>query len=126
MTMNEYQLTTAAIARLTADRDDDAALTRALLCATDSIELHLIDSIIDPSDFDATNYDFTRDPHAIRADLELLLTAARTDSYARHALSDLALAESLCPLHLHDYAICFDDELDECATIRNLFPNHDT
>jgi hypothetical protein len=33
---------------------------------------------------------------------------------------------SLCPLHLCDYAICFDDEDPECAQIREIHPGHDT
>jgi hypothetical protein len=43
-----------------------------------------------------------------------------------HTLSLLRLDASLCPLHHCDYAICFDDDDTECATIRDLFPNHDT
>jgi hypothetical protein len=45
---------------------------------------------------------------------------------ARHRLSDLLLSYSLCPMHHTDYAICFDDENPECATIRAYFPSHDT
>jgi hypothetical protein len=48
------------------------------------------------------------------------------DEHARHALSDLLLSYSLCPMHAIDYAICFDDSDDECATIRAYFPIHDT
>jgi hypothetical protein len=44
----------------------------------------------------------------------------------RHRLSMLALDLSLCPMHFIDYAICFDDEIDECALIRTYFPRHDT
>ena len=40
--------------------------------------------------------------------------------------STLALEFSLCPIHLIDYAICFDDETPECAQIRDAFPTHDT
>jgi hypothetical protein len=48
------------------------------------------------------------------------------DSDSRHRLSMLALDFSLCPMHFCDYAICFDDDNDECATIRTYFPSHDT
>lgn len=41
-------------------------------------------------------------------------------------LSLMRLDESLCPMHCCDYAICFDDDDDDCALIRELFPNHDT
>lgn len=44
----------------------------------------------------------------------------------RHALSELLLSHSLCPMHHIDYAICFDDQTPECATIRAYFPSHDT
>lgn len=40
--------------------------------------------------------------------------------------SALALDLSLCPLHMIDYAICFDDDDPECAAIRQCFPSHDT
>lgn len=45
---------------------------------------------------------------------------------AREQLTEVALALSLCPLHLRDYAICFDDEDPECAAIRAVHPGHDT
>lgn len=48
------------------------------------------------------------------------------NSLSTHALSMLRLDESLCPLHAIDYAICFDDDTADCATIRACFPNHDT
>jgi hypothetical protein len=44
----------------------------------------------------------------------------------RDALSTLALDMSLCPLHMIDYAACFDDDDPECAAIRSCFPSHDT
>lgn len=48
------------------------------------------------------------------------------DEHARHALSDLLLSYSLCPMHAIDYAICFDDDDPDCAAIRAHFPIHDT
>lgn len=48
------------------------------------------------------------------------------DESARQSLSLLALDYSLCPLHMIDYAICFDDNDPDCAQIRAYFPNHDT
>ena len=44
----------------------------------------------------------------------------------REKLSEIALSLSLCPMHLIDYAICFDDENAECAQLRTYFPLHDT
>jgi hypothetical protein len=44
----------------------------------------------------------------------------------REYLTEIALERSLCPLHLHDYAICFDDDELECATLRMIHPSHDT
>jgi hypothetical protein len=43
-----------------------------------------------------------------------------------NAFSNLALFFSLCPMHLVDYAICFDDNDVECIAIRECFPDHDT
>lgn len=48
------------------------------------------------------------------------------DEYSTQYISELALSLSLCPMHLIDYAICFDDENDDCRAIRDLFPDHDT
>lgn len=39
-------------------------------------------------------------------------------------LSKLAMEHSLCPIHFIDWAICFDDELEDCAQVRAIFPNH--
>ncbi len=45
----------------------------------------------------------------------------------RDKLSDVAMNLSLCPLHMIDWAICFDDQPIECAQIRTIFPtSHDT
>lgn len=37
-----------------------------------------------------------------------------------------ALAYSICPVHLRDYAICFDDQNPECVAVRLEHPEHDT
>lgn len=45
----------------------------------------------------------------------------------RDMITDLAIRLSLCPKHLIDWAICFDDQAAECSQIREIFPNsHDT
>lgn len=88
------------------DRDSDA---RMLLCDIDS----------DPSFFDSDIAPQIRD----------LINAAhdRADAeYFRQSLTMLYLDYSLCPMHHCDYAACFDDDDDECATIREYFPDHDT
>lgn len=55
--------------------------------------------------------------------LELFITV-HTD---RDCLTDLCIWFSICPLHFHDWAICFDDDLDDCAQIRTIMPSrHDT
>jgi hypothetical protein len=41
--------------------------------------------------------------------------------------SMLYMEYSLCPIHHIDWAICFDDEPDDCAQVRAIFPHsHDT
>jgi hypothetical protein len=45
---------------------------------------------------------------------------------SRDALTMRMLSYSLCPLHHIDYAICFDDDDDECRPIRMMHPDHDT
>lgn len=47
-------------------------------------------------------------------------------AYNRDELTDALLHFSLCPLHAIDYAICFDDDDDDCAYIRMIHPSHDT
>lgn len=44
----------------------------------------------------------------------------------RETLTATLLDFSLCPMHMIDYAICFDDDDDECAAIRSIHPSHDT
>lgn len=46
--------------------------------------------------------------------------------WRRDSLTEIALGMSLCPYHFVDYAICFDDDLPECAMIRLIHPGHDT
>lgn len=48
------------------------------------------------------------------------------DKITREELTMLTFNMSLCPLHLVDYAICFDDENSECEAIRKIWPGHDT
>ncbi len=74
--------------------------------------------LIDPSDPDSES-DAT---DALRA----LVATLEGDPFQRHDFSELLLDFSLCPMHRIDYAICFDDDDDECATIRAYFPDHDT
>lgn len=41
-------------------------------------------------------------------------------------LTEIALSLSLCPIHLGDYASCFDDDEEECRAVRAIHPSHDT
>lgn len=93
-----------------ADDQHDLALadTRTLLCDLDSRET------IDFCNSDA------------RYEIRDLLNSLMGNEYAKQFISELALSLSLCPMHLTDYAICFDDNDPDCATIRDLFPDHDT
>lgn len=92
--------------------------TRDILIASD-----------DPSEIahflrnDATSTDA---PAIAQIILELTNRAKTNNSSAREYITDLALSHSLCPLHLIDYAICFDDIDPECAQIRIIHPSHDT
>lgn len=51
---------------------------------------------------------------------ERLKLAARVD---RGEFSRLRMRYSLCPLHGIDWAICFNDQDEECRAIRVCFPN---
>ncbi len=63
--------------------------------------------------------------HPRKAVLEEL-TFWSNEFAAPEVLTELALSLSLCPLHLIDYAICFDDQYEECRAIREVHPSHDT
>lgn len=57
-----------------------------------------------------------------------LYHALRSAPYkmGREEVTNLALEDSLCPIHFVDYAICFDDANTECNQVREIHPNHDT
>jgi len=56
-----------------------------------------------------------------------LLQAMKNEPYeGREDYTSICLSLSLCPIHEHDYAICFDDEYPECAQVRVIHPGHDT
>lgn len=58
---------------------------------------------------------------------ESLDFALDPQNYMIDQISQIALDESLCPLHRIDFAICFDDDDPECSQIRQIFPSsHDT
>lgn len=82
---------------------------------------------------------FERFPHMRTNALEMLDYLLLLN---RESITELRLNDSLCPLHAHDYAICFDDAscldrddptsiaafayTDDCAMIRLIHPSHDT
>lgn len=107
-------MTTNAITALRAmlDADDESAALdnflaiRALLIDRDDTLLDLYTDRIAPT---------------IRDSIIALI-----DALPRTELTLLAYDLSLCPLHMRDYAICFDDDDDECAAIRAILPDHDT
>lgn len=109
--------------------DDDIArqTLRDMMIATaiyDIATLDYNDDDLDPSCADDDDDYAIMISHADRLhnDYQTLIA----DTHARDILTHLALATSLCPLHLCDYAICFDDLTPECAMIRLIHPTHDT
>lgn len=112
-----------ALNRMLIDRDDPnpdatAAIMRDLIICSD---LCAFDA---QSFVDYYECDSIESANAI-ADRIRPLLAECADDY-RDAFSTLCLDFSLCPIHQIDYAICFDDDDDECAQIRAAFPSHDT
>lgn len=77
-----------------------------------------ISTIIRDLLIDADSIDFDHELRDIISDCIKSLT--------RDELSMMRLEYSLCPYHATDYAICFDDDDDDCAQIRAIFPSHDT
>lgn len=105
-----------AIASQSRSDDFDALEIRNLLialCNDDSLDLHEF-AHLDQHD------------RRLLLDARDAIDAIRTNDYARDELTDALLNRSLCPLHAIDYAICFDDQNDECAAIRLIHPSHDT
>lgn len=76
--------------------------------------------LIDPDDM----LDYIYTPRARDIERPRILDAITSLDTDTRSL--LMLALSLCPLHATDYAICFDDDDDECAALRACFPSHDT
>jgi hypothetical protein len=87
-----------------------------------------------PDDLDTAECDEYDNADAFAQLLPLCRRAAETlktgESWEirgiRENLTEFALQLSLCPIHLIDYAICFDDNNDECAQVRMIHPSYDT
>jgi hypothetical protein len=47
------------------------------------------------------------------------------DAADRELLTRACLDLSVCPVHLVDYMICFDDDDPECAIVRMIHPTRD-
>jgi hypothetical protein len=113
-------------------RTDDLIARLNALCADDDTYIDarnlLIDddhATCDPSYIAAPTATRHRALHLLIHELHMRSLAPHDES-ATQSLSLLYLDFSLCPMHHCDYAICFDDDDDECATIRAFFPIHDT
>jgi hypothetical protein len=107
--------------------DDIARQTmRDMMLATTTYDDHSLD--YNDDDFDASSADddefalIDACERELRNDYQTLIA----DPARRDELTDIALSLSLCPMHLCDYAICFDDRNAECAPIRLIHPSHDT
>lgn len=97
--------------RLLDDDDNALAFRDMLICDAENL-----------------NDDYIAD---IASDWGISLATAHRLAELRKSLGDAELAiyryaDSLCPIHAIDYAICFDDETAECAQIRITCPSHDT
>lgn len=115
------------------------------ILADDDAYAALRSMMIDHADLSADPADYDTDLATYAIIAELLESLFSDDRTEREQLTELALNLSLCPIHFHDYAICFDDAtcaetleptdpalasaLDytaECAQIRLIHPLHDT
>lgn len=83
---------------------------RSLLICDDA---HCRDELVDDLDMTRATVDA----------IATLIDAVRTDA---DAMTALLLDYSLCPIHAIDYAICFDDDPDDCRIVRTIHPGHDT
>lgn len=108
---------TEALTALNASTDDfaDLAIRDFMIhhCSIGYANAAYIDLRALSADYDISPYDLAPITSAILA-------------LSRDDISELALSFSLCPFHMIDYQICFDNDDEECAAIREVFPSHDT
>jgi hypothetical protein len=133
MTNNMNLIRAAADAFSTIDRltacDCIETLPRDRNCihfdASTALRDLLIDRNYSPT-HDAANPLLADPDYPIYDFIRALLSMIDAAPYQTQRLSMLYLDNSLCPMHHCDYAICFDDDEPDCATIRAYFPDHDT
>ena len=88
-------------------RDDDAIIIFIMMLCDDIDELMNDDQ-------------YSRD--IINAFIPIFDMINQPESSMIQYRSILCLENSICPIHRCDYAICFDDNDDECAQLRAAFP----
>ena len=92
-------------------RDDDAIIIFIMMLCDDIDELMNDDQ-------------YSRD--IINAFIPIFDMINQPESSMIQYRSILCLENSICPIHRCDYAICFDDDDDECAQLRAAFPLYDS
>ena len=55
-----------------------------------------------------------------------ILEYANDLGVGREEVTEIALQQSLCPIHFIDYAICFDDMPEDCDQVREIHNVFDT
>lgn len=76
-------------------------------------------------DYSTREYPSMKRPPARFQDLRRV--AYIISNLCRDDVTQLLMDDSLCPIHAVDWAICFDDEPEDCAQVRRIFPrSHDT
>lgn len=92
----------------------------------DPIETILTEMLDDYFHFNPLNDWYTRDRPKLN-DLHhcwiLLRYFDNPANYCQDIIAEAAMRHSLCPMHLIDWAICFDDENPDCSQIRAIFPH---
>lgn len=129
--IDQYRAALRTIDTITAPCPDDASIRDDH--PHDHFNSALRDLLID-RDFDATPFrdinaanNIPDAPEYAYDTMRALLATIDAYPYHRDDLTRLALDASLCPLHFIDFAICFDDDDNECAAIRTIYPHsHDT
>jgi len=104
-----------------AEDDDWNILTRTLL-------VEKLETDPDPDLLENTPKDRRQlildDALKMRSAYQTLMTAR--DAGMDETITAILLDMSLCPIHLCDYAACFDDRVVECEPVRRIHPCHDT
>lgn len=127
-----FGLATAHLTSVTQTNEEEAFTLRNLLIATELEDIHKFnewwaEELRYDEEFNSPNRMNCTDEQSLQMWNELQFLRNAQWNLGRDHLTELAMSQSLCPIHFVDWAICFDDQPEDCSQVRAIFPNgHDT